>query len=440
MHNRRNFFKTVAPTIAAPLILPSKVWSTEVSPSERIGVGLIGMGKMNAGHLSHFLGRKDSQVLAIAEVHGFRRQEAKDKVDAAYGNKDCGAYNDFNELLARKDIDVVCIATPDHWHALAGIAAVNAGKDVYGEKPLTHNITEALKLTEAVRKTNRVFQTGSQQRSDPEFRVAVELVRNGVIGEIKTVTTSFGDPTAATRYPEQPLPEGGLDWNRWCGPAPLVPYNEALCERGSSSVFPSWRKTRDFGGGMITDWGAHHIDIAQWGLNVDDSGPVEVRAPANHESAKRGAQLIYSNGVVLTHGDGFGVSFYGTEGEVHVNRGSFKLVVKGETKFHFEKKVTKKTTITREVLGAEQMFLKDAKIKVYNSTQHHTDFLDAVRKRTKPICDVAVGATTVISCHLMNMAYWYGANIKWDPAKREFISGGDNKWLTREYRSPYILS
>jgi predicted dehydrogenase len=439
MNPRRNFLKGAATTVAAPFILPSKVWSAEVSPNERIGVGMIGMGKMNGGHLGHFIGRKDAQVVGVAEVHPFRREEAKGKVDAKYGNKDCAAYNDFNELLARKDVDVVCIATPDHWHALAGIAAANAGKDIYGEKPLTHNISEALKLTAAVRKNDRVFQTGSQQRSSMEFRVAVDLVRNGVIGEVKTITTSFGDPCKPNAYPKQDMPEG-LDWDRWCGPGPLVDYNEELCERGSSQRFPNWRMTREFGGGMITDWGAHHIDIAQWALGVDDTGPVEVIAPADYANAKRGAKLVYANGVVLTHDTGFGVSIYGTAGEVHVNRGQFKLVVNGETKFHHEKNKTEKTSLQREVMGAEAMFLKDAKVKVYNSKEHHDDFLQAVRNRTKPICDVAVGATTVISCHLMNMAYWHGANIKWDPQARKFISGGDDKWLTREYRPGYVVA
>jgi predicted dehydrogenase len=439
MNPRRHFLKGATTAAAAPFILPSSVWSADTAPSERLGIGFIGMGKMNGGHLNAFLGKKNVVVRAIAEVHPFRRNEAKQKVDAKYGNADCATYNDFNELLARKDIDAVVIATPDHWHALAGISAANAGKDIYGEKPLTHNVREALKLTEAVRKNDRVFQTGSQQRSDIEFRVAVELVRNGVIGQVKTVTTSFGDPAKPNAFPEQPMPEG-LDWDRWCGPGPVVPYNEQLCERASSQHFPAWRMTREFGGGMVTDWGAHHIDIAQWGLNVDATGPVQVIAPENPTNAKRGAKLVYADGTVLTHGEGFGVSFYGTEGEVHVNRGKFKLVVGGEVKFHHAKGETQKTSLNREVIGAEQAYLKDAKIQVYRSNGHHEDFLQSVKTRQRPICDVEVGATTVISCHLMNMAYWHGANIQWDPAARKFLSGGDDKWLTREYRPGYVVA
>jgi predicted dehydrogenase len=233
--------------------------------------------------------------------------------------------------------------------------------------------------------------------------------------------------------------EPGLDWDMWCGPGPKAPYNHELSPRGPSTTFPNWRKTREYGGGMITDWGAHHIDIAQWGLGVDGSGPVQIIAPADHENAKRGAQLVYANGVVLTHGEGFGVSFYGTLGEVHVNRGKFKLVLGGETKFKFEgKEADPKTTITREVTLAEQAYLQGAKVKLHATKKsHHDDFVDALRAGTLPICDVAIGASSAISCHLMNFAYWHGANAKWDPAAHSFVSGGDAKWLTREYRGEW---
>ncbi len=439
--SRRNFLAAAAGAAGAPFILPSRIWSAETAPNSKLGVGLIGMGKQNGGHLGHFLGRTDTQVIAVCDVDKTRREDAKARADKKYMNSDVVAYNDFNEMLARKDIDVVCIATPDHWHAIAGIAAAKAGKDIFGEKPLTHNVHEALALTAAIRGNNRVFQTGSMQRSMKEFRVAAELVQNGVIGTVKTITTSFGDPAGPNAYPQEEM-EPGLDWDRWCGPGPVVPYNHELSPRGPCQTFPNWRKTREFGGGMITDWGAHHIDIAQWGMGMDASGPVEVIAPEGWETAKRGAKLVYDNGVILTHGEGFGVSFYGTDGEVHVNRGKFKLVIKGATKFYYDKadEACKKTTLLREVTFAENEFLKNAKIKLYDSKEHHEDFLQAVRNRTKPICDVEIGATTAISCHLMNMAYWHGAHIKWNPTKREFISGGDPKWLTREYRGEYKVA
>jgi predicted dehydrogenase len=287
------------------------------------------MGKQMGGHLRNLLQRDDIQVLAVCDVDTTRREDAKRRVEAAYAKKagtgtaaTCAAYNDFREVLARKDIDIVLIATPDHWHAYIAIAAVKAGKDVYCEKPLTHNVREAVELVKAVRATGRVFQVGSQQRSSKEFRVAAELVRNGVIGRVHAVGVSFGDPAKPYTMPAETL-EPGLDWNLWCGPGPLVNYNPMLAPRGLHNHFPDWRKTWEFGGGMITDWGAHHIDIAHWGLGMDESGPVEVRAPRDWQDAKRGAQLVYADGTVLTHIRGKGVSFFGTEGEVHVNRGKF---------------------------------------------------------------------------------------------------------------------
>ncbi len=441
--SRRSFLQTAAGAVAAPFILPSRVWSAETAPNARLNIGFIGMGKMNSGHLGNFLGRENVQVVAVCDVDTNRREHAKKRVEEAYGKKagggykGCAAYNDFRELLARKDIDAVVVATPDHWHAYIGIAAVKAGKDVYGEKPLTHNVHEALALTQAVRASGRIFQTGSQQRSSKEFRVAAELVRNGVIGQVKTITTSFGDPAPVYNLPEEAA-EPGLDWDRWCGPGPLKPYSSVLSPRGVHNHFPAWRMTREFGGGMITDWGAHHIDIAQWALGVDDSGPVEVRAAG--EGAKRGAQLVYANGVVLTHGDGKGVSIYGSEGEIHVNRGKFELILGGKTvhKF-FDKEQDKGTSLDREVILTEREFLKDAKVKLYNSKNHHDDWLNSIQTRKPPICDVAVGATTVISCHLMNMAYYNNVNFKWNPVERTFAQGGDPKWLTRDYRGEWAV-
>jgi len=438
LSTRRRFLQNAAVAVAAPLILPSRVWSQATAPGARLTFGCIGMGKMMKGHLGNFLQRDDVQIVAVCDVDTTRREAAKQRVDEAYAQqsgetyKGCAAYNDFRELLARKDIDAVIIATPDHWHAYIAIAAVKAGKDVYCEKPLTHNIHEAIELVKAVRKANRVFQTGSQQRSSKEFRIAAELVRNGVLGKLSAVHVSFGPPAAPFREPAEAL-EPGLDWDRWCGPGPLVHYSSVLSPRGVHDHFPKWRDTWEFGGGMITDWGAHHIDIAQWGLNMDENGPVEVRAPREWETAKRGAQLVYADGTVLMHVRGKGVSFYGTEGEVHVNRGKFELVMEGKIVHKFwDKEVDKGTSLDRELLYTSQKFLQAAKVKLYESKNHAQDFLDAIRTRKRPICDVAIGASSVTACHLMNLAYRHGANVKWDPLKNRFVSGGNAKWLTRD--------
>ena len=438
LSTRRRFLQNASLLVAAPLILPSRVWSQATAPSKRLTLGCIGMGKQMKGHLGNFINRDDVEVLAVCDVDTTRREAAKKRVDDAYTKRNgttsqsCAAYNDFREVLARKDIDAVVIATPDHWHAFIAIAAVKAGKDVYCEKPLTHNIHEAVELVKAVRKANRVFQTGSQQRSSKEFRVAAELVRNGVLGRINSVHVSFGDPARPFNQPVEEM-EPGLDWNLWCGPGPLVHYSSVLSPRGIHDHFPKWRDTWEFGGGMITDWGAHHIDIAQWALNKDGSGPVEIRAPQNWETAKRGAQLVYADGVILTHVKGKGVSFYGTEGEVHVNRGKFELILDGKTRHKFwDKEVDKTTSMEREVTLTEREYLADAKVKLYNSKSHFQDFLDSVQSRKPPICDVAIGASSAIACHLMNFAYHYGANVQWNPERNRFASGGSSKWLTRD--------
>ncbi len=439
--SRRQFLKYSA-LAAAPLILPGRVWAQASAPGRRLTLGCIGMGKMMQSHLGAFLRRDDVEVVAVCDVDTTRREDARDRVQKAYSEaagttyRGVTVHNDFREVIARSDIDAVVIATPDHWHAYIAIAAVNAGKDVYCEKPLTYNIREAVELMKAVRRTNRVLQTGSQQRSQKEFRVAAELVRNGVIGRLTAVHVSFGDPASRYDKPAEPL-EPGLDWDLWCGPGPLVDYNPFLAPRGVHSHFPKWRDTWEFGGGMITDWGAHHIDIAQWALDADASGPVEVRAPDGWETAKRGAQLVYRNGVVLSHVRGKGVSFYGSEGEVHVNRGKFEFVMDGKTVHKFwDRETDRGTSLDREVILTEREFLADAKVKLTQTSSHFQDFLDAVQARRRPICDVEIGARSVIACHLMNFAYHYGANAGWDPQRNAFTRGGDRKWLTRErYRN-----
>ncbi len=242
--SRRQFVRTAAALAAAPMVLPARLWSAETAANSRVNLGFIGMGKMNQGHLGNFLGRQQTQVVAVCDVDTNRREHAQARVEQHYSKqtgstyKGCAAYNDFRELLAREDVDAVVIATPDHWHAFMAIAAVKAGKDVYCEKPLTHNVHEAVTLTQAVRDTGRIFQTGSQQRSSREFRVACELVRNGVIGQVKTITVSFGDPAPEYSLAEEPM-EPGLDWAMWCGPGPLKPYNSTLSPRGCMIIFPT---------------------------------------------------------------------------------------------------------------------------------------------------------------------------------------------------------
>ena len=438
---RRNFLKGAASAIAgAPFILSSNILTAQTKPSSRPGMGFIGTGKQSQVLLKNFL-YQDVQILAVCDVDTTRRADARKKVDDFYtanpkkGSPGCKEYNDFRELLARKDIDLVCIATPDHWHAIITLAALASGKDIYCEKPLTHNIHEAVEVIKAVDANKRILQTGSMQRSMKEFRVACELVRNGAIGKLQCVECSFGDPGIPCDLPEEPA-EPGLDWNTWVGPAPLRPYNSVLSPRGVHRHYPNWRAYREFGGGQVCDWGAHHLDIAQWGLGMDSSGPVEVRPPQT-PGAKRGAMLVYANGVTVTHKDGFGVHFFGAEGEVQVNRGTFTFSRGGKMIAKFTSRADK-TSCSAAVQLAEKAYLKDAKVKLYASDSHTDDFLARVQDRSKPICSEQVGGRSAICCHLMNQVYYHGQKVQWDPANFAFTGGtGDPKWLTRDYRSPW---
>jgi len=447
---RRSFVKSTilggVSAMASQALLPSRIWAADVTPNSRLTMGFIGMGIQSRGLLGAFLAQP-TQVVAVCDVDTTRREDAKKRVDDYYARKNqsasapaktagCAAYSDFREIIARKDIDAVCIATPDHWHAFITLAALRAGKDVYCEKPLTHNIHEAIEVMKAVAKHQRVLQTGSMQRSSSEFRVACELVRNGLIGQVQFVECSFGPPPVPCDLGAEPI-EPGLDWDRWVGPAPMRPYNSVLSPRGIHKHFPDWRNYAEFGGGMVTDWGAHHLDIAQWGLGMDASGPVQVLPPpANGD--KRGARLVYATGIPVKHVDGFGVDFVGTQGRVRVNRGKFIFERDGKIMAAYRGKEDEDTNLNQQVRKAESDFLKDAKIKLYRSQDHVKDFLSCVRSSQQPITNAQIGGHTAICCHLMNLAYLHHQKIEWNPEQLAFArGGGDAKWLTRDYRSPW---
>lgn len=434
--SRRHFIRnTLAVTASAPFILPSRIWSAETPPNARINVGFIGMGTQGRGLMGGHLRSADTRVVAVCDVDTTRREHAKKMVDDHYakqtdagGAKDCAAYNDFRELVARKDIDAVVIATPDHWHALITIAAAKAGKDIYCEKPLCQSIREARAMVNAVRQNKRIFQTGSMQRSSKEFRVACELVQNGVIGKIKTVEVGIGGPGVPCDLPGE-AEEPGLDWNMWLGPAPMRAYHSELSPRGVHKHFPNWRKYREYGGGMITDWGAHHFDIAQWGLGKDDSGPVGI-LPPEKPGATHGARFVYENGVEVIHKSSGGVWFFGDNGKVFVDRGKFEFWLGSEQKA--------KTASQAEDIAKE--FLPASAVRLYKSGDHRGDWIASIRSRKPPICDVEVGARTVSVCHLVNLAYYHGKPLKWDPKNEKFTGGtGDPKWLDVPHRSPWVL-
>jgi predicted dehydrogenase len=414
--SRRRFNAAAAGAMATPWLAAAR---PRIGWGEEIRLGFIGMGAMNRFHLDRFLGTPGVRVLAVCDVDTTRRESAREMVeDRAGAPGSCGAYNDHREVLDRADIDAVVIATPDHWHAAEVIDACRAGKDIYCEKPLSLTIHEAKAMTDAVRSAGRVFQTGSQQRTefDGRFRRACELVRSGRIGRILTVHVGVGGPSRWCDLPEE-SPEPGLDWDRWLGPAPLRPYNSVLSPRGVHGHFPQWRAYREYSGGTLTDMGAHHFDIAQWALDMDHAGPLEAR-PAPDGSPDSGARLVYPGGVEVVHGGPSGVTFIGTGGLIQVDRDRLTSVPDG---------------IVKEPPGEN-----DARLPQW--PDHHANWLECIRTRERPICDVEVGARSVTVCHLLNLVYWHGRGLKWDPSRWEFPGDVEaNGWRDYERRKGYEL-
>lgn len=420
--SRRNFMLGTTAAMTVPMVFPGAGLSTAnaASANEKIGLGLIGFGKMMGGHLSHFLKVPEVQVVAVCDVDKTRREAGKKRVDQAYQNSDCATYVDFNDLLARDDIDAVVCATPDHWHALVVLAACKAGKDIYCEKPLTNNLMEAKILMDTVNASDIIFQTGSQQRASDNFRYACELVQNGYVGEIKKVEVGVGGPPVPCSLPTDKMEEG-LDWERWLGPAPMRGYSPVLSPRGVHNHFPSWRNFSEYGGGGMTDWGAHHFDIAQWGLGMDKSGPVEIVPPENPK-AKTGVKFIYENGVEVIHGGKSGVTFFGSEGELFVNRGRLSSNPEG---------------IIKTPIKEDDIHLYKAEKGSHNG--HRQDWVNCVKSRKQPNCPIETGARTVAVCHLGNIVYAHadelvGKTLKWDPQAWKFIGNEEaNSWQDYPY-------
>ena len=421
--SRRNFLKGAAAlALAGPYVVTSEALGAGDRPaaSNRITMAHIGIGNQGSGHFGGMLGNAGAQILAVGDVRKWVRDKCQKAVEDRYGQakasgeyKGCAAYNDFREIAARTDIDATVVAVPDHWHALVAIELLKSGKDVYCEKPLALTIKQARAMVTATRRYGRVFQTGSQQRSSAEFRKACELVRNGRIGKVLTVNVNVGGPSTERYYPEEPIPEG-FDWEFWLGPAPWAPHNSERC---SGNYGGGWRMVRDYSGGMMTDWGAHHFDIAQWGLGMDDTGPVEI-LPADGKDVPR-LTYKYANGVVMYHGGGGnGVLFTGEKGKVEVNRGYFKSYP--------------------DEIGQEPLGPSD--IRLYASNNHMGDFLQCLKTRQRPICDVEIGCRSVSVCHLGNIAFWINRPLKWDPVKEEIIGDPEaSRWLDRPMRAPWHL-
>ena len=417
--SRRGLLAGTAGLIAAPTIVSASALGRQgtTAPSKKITIGVIGVGYQARGHVNYLIRNDDVKVLAVCDVDTTRRENARKIVEDWYSNdkeyKGCSTYIDFRELIARKDIDAVLIGTPDHWHALVATAAMQSGKDVYCEKPLTLTIAEAKLLIDCAHKHKRILQTGSQQRSSKEFRTACEAVRNGRIGKVKQVYVGVGPTSRPCDLTGEPL-EPGLDWNMWLGQAPDRPYNSILSPRGIHNFFPNWRNYREFSGGMMTDWGAHHFDIAQWGMGMDNSGPVEVY-PAGWEGYPT-LTYKYATGVPMSLGNANGVKFTGEDGVIEVNRGF----------------------ISPESVKKFQPGPLD--IDVRRGRFHYDDWIECIKTRQKPICDVEIGARSATVCHLGNICNWVRRPIKWDPVKEEIIGDPEaSRWLSRPYRAPWRL-
>jgi len=416
---RRQFLKTSA--IAAgtalvwPTIIPSSVLGAD-APSNRITIGSIGVGNQGASNLKGFMGQPGCQVIAICDVDAGYREEARKiaKIEPA------SCYNDFRDLLSRDDIDAVVICTPDHWHVPISIAAVRAGKDVFCEKPLTLTIAEGRILADEVRRYGRILQTGSQQRSSNEFRFACELVRNGRIGKVHTVRVGIlgNNRTCDPTWTPEPVPEG-FDYDLWLGPALWAPYNKQRCHY-------EFRFILDYSGGQVTNWGAHHLDIAQWGLGMDESGPVEIEGrgefPATGlftTATKVYFEVTYAIGTkVICQTGGSGTRFEGADGWIYVDRGKLE---------------TQPDSLKKEIIGPTE-------IQLYKSRDHKQNFLDCIRTRKEPIATAEIGHRTSTICHLGNMAMILGRKLRWDPQKERFIDDPEaDRMLARPMRSPWHL-
>ncbi|MEN6306407.1 MAG: Gfo/Idh/MocA family oxidoreductase [Anaerohalosphaeraceae bacterium] len=429
--NRRTLIKGSVAAAAGfaglPFIFKSVARASSPSPSNRITVGCIGIGWQGGGNLDSFLNEHDAQVVAVCDVDANHLRDAKRKVDSIYGNQDCKAYSDFRELLGRPDIDAVCLSLPDHWHGLIGVAAAKAGKDIFGEKPLTHNLREGRLLCDAVKYYGRIWQTGSWQRSVSHFRQACELVRNGRIGKIHTVEVGLpaghadfggtrGQETACPSPPE-------LDYDFWLGPAPLSPYCPAR-------VHKNWRWVLDYGGGQLMDWVGHHVDIAHWGLDMDHTGPVEIEGKGEYPyeglwntATRYRLNAVYENGIQMIIAGGYdeiqdGTKWIGSDGWVHVNR---------------QRMVTSSETIKNEPLGAGDIHL-------LNSPGHTRNFLDCVKSRRQTLtpCETAHRSATV--GHLGQIAMLLERKIKFNPATEQILDDPvAEKMLGRTMRSPWLL-
>ncbi|MBN2307598.1 MAG: Gfo/Idh/MocA family oxidoreductase [Candidatus Hydrogenedentes bacterium] len=423
---RRGFLARAAGIAVAPQIVTFPLLGA-AAPSNRIAVGMIGVGSRGRQHIIElFRNHKErARVVAVCDVNRANCDEATKMLAEMYKEDSCATHEDYGELLARDDIEAVIIAVPDHWHALTAVAAAQAGKPLYSEKPLAYTVAEGQAMVEAVKRFGVAFQHGTQQRSGRDFRFACELARNGRLGRVHTVHVGapFGKQGGSTET--APVPDG-LNYEFWLGPSPQVPYTPGRCDgRGGEG----WYHIRDYSGGWVTAWGSHDYDIAQWGLGTDDTGPVTVEGEGEfatdgaYDTAWRwrvacayadGRKIIFASKDVNPHG----VKFEGDDGWVFVNRWTLEA---------------EPESLLKEQFGPEETHLPV-------SDNHMGNFLDAVRGTATCIAPVEAAHRSTTACHLCNIAIALRRGLRWDPTEERFVDDDEaNRLLSRPMRPPWRL-
>ncbi len=442
--NRRSFLRTLSKSSLAigagaafPAIAPGSVLGQD-APSDRIVVGMIGCGWRGMQLFRDVYNNPNLRIAAFADVdrrfllnaqatldreENIERTLVRDNRRVPPPQNASSAYEEYRRILDRDDIDAVVVATPDHWHAKIAIDAMGAGKDVYCEKPLTHTINQGRDLVRKARETETVFQTGSQQRSSAPFRTIAEYARAGRIGEIDWARVVLFDGGNSRGVPDEPIP-AGLNWDSWLGPAPYVPYNPLRCHI-------SFRNFFDTSGGTITDYGAHHLDIVQWALGTDRTGPISVEGKAR---TRRGYYETFSR-YYFTFTYASGIKVY--LDSRHDEQEPFSIQLHGSKGSLYAKRWevwSDPPELLQEPLGSGDPHL-------YRSGNHTQDWVDCIRERRRPICDVAVGHRSATICHLANICGRIKRNLQWDPERELFPNDPEaNDWLERPQRKPYVYT
>lgn len=433
-----------------PTIVPASVVRGDVLPSDQINIGAIGTGRISRVHdLPGVWRYADARITAVCDLDSKRVEDARKLVNDYYSKttgKTYGGvkgYGNYRELLQNKDIDGVLISTPDHWHALIGIDAVKAGKDVYMQKPASLTIAEGRALSDAVNRTNRIFQVGSQQRSSPQFRYAAELVRNGRVGQLKTVYVGLpGDP-AGDEEPEMPIPKN-LNYGMWLGSTPDVPYTEERVHPQNGYDRPGWLRCEQFGAGMITGWGSHHIDCAHWAMDTEHTGPIEVSGWAEFPQkglwdvhGKFQTEGLYRNGVKMVVSTELpnGIKFEGTKGWLFVSRGNESITASDPAAKLKDARALAASDpkVITSVIGPREIHL-------YESKEHHGNWLECIRSRKQPIAPIEVAHRSCSTCLIHQIAMKLKRKVYWDPQKERFKHDDQaNAMLSRRQRSPYVI-